>query len=153
MPGSLGIEGAAQLRALGPELRAAPKAMRSRLRRNIVAEASVITSEAKSGYQDTYGGLGAALASATGTSVITSGPRTGVAVRVRGARLPAGKQGLPPLVEGLQRWRHPLFGDTEHWYDQDPHPELALAVHRHLPGVRRGVISAVDETALALAHG
>jgi hypothetical protein len=45
--------------------------------------------------------------------VRTAGRSVGVSVQVsRRSKLPEGKQGLPPLVEGLAPWKHPLFGDT-----------------------------------------
>lgn len=150
----LGIRGGEKLRALGPELRAAGPKVRGRLRKGLTASAVPITSEAKSGYRATYGQFGEELAAAITTKAITAGSKVGVSVRIAGAKLPEGKQGLPPLVEGLQAgWRHPLFGDPQHWYGQDPHPELALAVHRHLPGVQIAAVAAVDATAAELAHG
>lgn len=153
MPGSLAITGAEQLRQVGVELRAAPIRMRVRLRRNIAVAAAPITSEAKAEWSGTYGHLGAALAAATKLRVRSAGRLVGVSVLVDGGSMPEGKQGLPPLVEGLRGWRKPLFGNKDYWYSQDPHPELGAAVERHLPGVQAGVIEAVSETALALARG
>ena len=144
--------GVAQLRAVGRDLRAAPRFMRSRLRRNLVVATAPITSEAKSAWSGGYGRLGADLAAATRTSVRTAGRSVGVSVRTDGSKLPEGKQGLPPLVEGFYPWRHPLFGNQSHFYPQKPHPELGPAVKRHMPGVTAGVVSAVEETALELAR-
>lgn len=153
MPGALGITGAEQLRDVGVKLRAAPARMRGRMRREIVTAAAPITTEAKSAWSGGYGHLGDALAAATRTQVRTSGRSVGVTVRTDGSRLPEGKQGLPPLVEGFREWRHPRWGDKSHWYDQAPRPELGPAVKRHIPGVQVGVIRAVEETAQALARG
>lgn len=147
------VTGAEQLRDVGVKLRAAPPRLRSRLRRNIVSAASPITGEAKQAWQGGYGHLGAALAAATRTQVRTGGRFVGVAVRTDGSRMPEGQQTLVPLVEGLRGWRHPRFGDREHWYDQAPRPELGPAVKRHTPAVTAGVLHAVDETAQALARG
>lgn len=149
---SLRVTGGEQLAAVGRDLAAAGPKFRYRLRRNIVVAASPITSEAKSGYSG-YCALGGALAAATTTSVRTTGRSVGVTVRVNASRLPEGKQGLPPLVEGFVDWRHPLFGNRDHWYAQNARPELKPAVDRHLPAVQVGVIAAVEETARALALG
>lgn len=149
---SLAVTGADKLAAVGRDLGRAGGRLRYRMRRSIVTATAPITSEAKAGWSGSYGGLGAALAAATKTSVRTVGPSVGVSVRVDGSALPEGKQGLPPLVEGFAQWRHPLFG-LDHWYSQDPHPELKPAVERHLPGVQIAVVRAVDETAAALAAG
>lgn len=149
---TVAVTGAEQLAAVGKELRAAPAVLRSRLRRNITVATAPIESETRSGYAG-YGHLGAALAAATRTSVRSLGRSVGVSVKVDGSRMPEGKQGLPPLVEGIGRWRKPLFGNREHWYEQAPRPELTPAVERHLPGVQAGVLAAVDETARALAAG
>lgn len=149
----LAITGAEQLRQVGVELRAAPVRMRARLRRNIVVASAPITSEAKAGWSGSYGSFGADLAAATKLRVRSAGRLAGVSVLVQGSSLPEGKQGLPPQVEGLQRWRHPLFGNRDYFYGQDPHPELGPAVERHLPGVQVAVIEAVEETAVALARG
>ena len=145
--------GVTQLRAVGRDLRSAPRFMRSRLRRNLVVATAPITSEAKSAWQGGYGRLGGDLAAATRTSVRTAGRSVGVSVRTDGSKLPEDKQGLPPLVEGFYPWTHPLFGNKAHKYPQAPHPELGPAVKRHLPGVQVGVVLAVQETAEALAHG
>jgi hypothetical protein len=148
----LAVTGADQLADVGRKLSAAGPRLRARMRRNIIIATAPITSEAKSGWQG-YGHLGAALAAATTTSVRTAGRSVGVSVQVRGDRLPEGKQGLPPLVEGLAPWKHPLWGNRSHWYAQAPRPELTPAFDRHLPGVQVGVIEAVDETTRALAIG
>lgn len=148
---SIAVTGVAQMRQVGLDLRAAPARMRSRMRREIVGATSPITAEARVGFGG-YGGLGADLAAATTTRVRTAGRAVGVSVLIDAKKLPADKQGLPPLVEGLQPWRHPRWGQLP-WYSQDARPELGPAVEHHLPGVEVAVITAVEQTAQALARG
>lgn len=150
---SFRVVGAEKLREVGVELRAAPRAMRSRLRRNIAVATDPITREAQSNWTGSYGHLGDDLANATRLRVVTAGRVVGVTVGVYGSRMPDGKQSLPPLVEGVRGWRKPLFGDREHWYAQSPHEELGPSVKRHLPNVEIAVVAAVDETAAALTYG
>jgi hypothetical protein len=42
------------------------------------------------------------------------------------------------------KWRHPLFGNTQHWYSQTAHPFLAPAVLASTPKVEEAVLEAVD---------
>lgn len=146
------VEGVEQLAAVGRSLRRAPARLRSNMRREIIIATAPITVEAKAGYGG-YGALGQSLAAATSTSVRSAGRSVGVSVKVSGAKLPEGKQGLAPLVEGLAGWRHPLFGNDSHWYEQAPRPELVPAFEHHIPGVQAGVLRAVEQTAIAIAAG
>lgn len=151
----LEVTGANQLRQVGRDLSAAGlggRRFRTRLRRNIVATTAPIQTEARAGFGG-YGKLGADLAAATRTRVRASGANPSVSVLIDAAKMPPEKQGLPPLVEGFRPWRHPLWGNTAHWYSQSARPELGPAVKRHLPAVQAGVLTAVDETAAALARG
>lgn len=156
MPSSpLGFAGTQQLRALASDLARegnGGRRFRGRLRRAVVGSTAPIVTEAQQGWRGGYGVLGSELAAATRTRVRLSQRAVGVAVMVDGSKLPAGKQGLPPLVEGRVAWRHPLFGDTGHWYGQDPHPELGPAVARHAPHITAEVITAVEQTVAAIAR-
>jgi hypothetical protein len=51
-----------------------------------------------------------------------NGPVAKVGIEVNSSRMPDGQMSLPLGMEGAKRWRHPLFGDREHWYTQMPHP-------------------------------
>jgi len=151
----LTVTGTEQLRKLAADLAAAGdggRRFRARLRRNVVAATAPIEQEARQGWSG-YGALGADLSAAVGTRVQSSTRVVGVSVRIRGSRMPQGKESLPPLTEGLRAWRHPLFGNKEHWYSQAARPELGPAVKRDLPHVQAGVIAAVEETAAALEGG
>src|SRR3954465_6065620 len=54
--------------------------------------------------------------------------RPGVIVWVNPARMPAGEQSLPGLLDGQGRWRHPVFGNTSVWRGQRSHPYFNRAV-------------------------
>jgi hypothetical protein len=44
---------------------------------------------------------------------------------VDGRRMPNHMKKIPEYWEGVApRWRHPLFGNREHWYDQSPRPSF-----------------------------
>lgn len=48
-----------------------------------------------------------------------------VGIEINSSRMPDGEKSLPLGMEGRKVWRHPLFGDREHWYTQMPHPYWA----------------------------
>lgn len=56
------------------------------------------------------------------------------------------------LYEGRRRWRHPLFGDREHWYTQQGRPFLRPAADAAQPQVlaeaQRAVAAAKQEVEL-----
>lgn len=57
--------------------------------------------------------------------------RPGLIVRVNPRRMGPGRHNLPAYMEGdrpYHRWRHPVFGNTDVWRTQAPHPYFARAV-------------------------
>ena len=96
------------------------------------------------------------IARATQTRVRMAGPRAGVLVWVNPKRMPPGQQNLPAYMEGLrpfQRWRKPLFGDTEHWYTQRPHPYFYRAVRPHEDDTARRMTRIIDGVADKIERG
>ena len=59
---------------------------------------------------------------------------------------------LPYYVEGRRKraWRHPVFGNTEVWVEQQKHPFLGVTVMKHKQDFTNAVQKAVDETMQAL---
>lgn len=54
-----------------------------------------------------------------------------VGIEINASLMPDGQKALPLYMEGAKpRWRHPLFGNTEHWYQQGnaPHPYFYTSV-------------------------
>lgn len=133
------------------------KELRKQLRKNITAAAKpmvpAIRNKVKGlpskGQSRARGrpGLRASTAKATRLQVQMSGRYAGVTVRVDPKKMPAGMHNLPAYLEGappFQRWRHPVFGDTETWVTQRPRPYFyAIATHAE-PRVKAAVAEAVD---------
>jgi hypothetical protein len=47
-------------------------------------------------------------------------------------------------------FRHPLFGDKEHWYDQPGRPYFGAVLKRHQPEMVKAIESALDDAVKAL---
>jgi hypothetical protein len=100
------------------ELRAAAAPMVPAVRRSIQAIPAKTGSVRRQG-----GSLRASMQRATKLYVRTSGRLTGVVIMVNGQLMPAGMRSLPAYEEGTKpRWRHPVFGHTDRWVAQAPHP-------------------------------
>ena len=99
------------------------------------------------------GSLRIAIAKATQVKVGYSGRNVGARVRVDASKLPEGQQLLPKLMDGVAGpWRHPLFGDSEHWYAQEPHPYFRDVAYRFAPYVHYHLQKAIDDTLRDLAR-
>lgn len=68
-----------------------------------------------------------------------------VGVEMECRRMPSGQYSLPLGMDGVKRWRHPLFGNREHWYTQYPHPYFREATAGMGPASRVAVQRALDE--------
>lgn len=92
-------------------------------------------------------GLRVSIAKATRLQVQMSGRYAGVTVRVDPKKMPPGMHNLPAYLEGgpgFERWRHPVYGNTDAWVTQRPHPYFyAIATHAE-PHIKRAVADAVD---------
>jgi hypothetical protein len=166
------VTGADQLDALSRSLKAAgnkelPKAMRKRLTaatkpivQEIRAAALEIPSEGRhSSAHDSRsamskrgnsGSLRAALARGVQSKVTTSGRDTSVGIKLNASKLPADQRELPKLVEGLKPWRHPLYGDKEHWYPQAAHPFFFRTVRARETAVQREVAQVLTDITNAI---
>lgn len=151
--------GSGQMRAVARDLRAEPPRLRRRFAANLRAAAEPIKTEAQANFRGMPNhsgrstGLGAALAAATRVSVAQGARNVAVRIITDGRRMPAGKQGLPQMVEGEVRWRHPVFGNRKVWVGEAPHPSVGPAVAHHLSGVIGSVERTIDQTAADLARG
>lgn len=149
------VEGGTQLRRVGRGLRTAAggRVIRKEMRAAIVSSVkpmkTAVQRNARAiparGPRST--GLRGAIAGATQTSVKASGSTAVVKLWVNPARMPAGQKGLPRLMEGDRKWRHPLFGNAGHWYSQPSHRYFAPAVQPRIAGVRVAVMAAVARAA------
>lgn len=141
MPGRqiLTVTGAGELRRLAGDLRSAgnQQAINEQLRRELLVvgrkgaaavRASVRATPSKG--QSAQAGrpsLRGKIANATEAKVRNTA-RPGVIVWVNPARMPAGERALPGLLDGRGRWRHPVFGNTDVWRGQRPHPYFDRAI-------------------------
>jgi hypothetical protein len=142
MPGRqiLTATGAGELRRLASDLRAAgnQQSINADLRRELMAlgrkgAAAVRTSVRSTPSKGQSGRAGrrslrSAIARATEAKVRTS-VRPGVVIWVNPAQMPTGERALPGYLDGQGRWRHPVFGNTDVWRGQRPHPYFDRAVN------------------------
>lgn len=156
---SLAVTGTEQLRAVGRDLRRAgspARGIRKKLRRNLVAAAQPIKRDAQANVRaipvtsGDHTGLRDSIARATRVRVKASSRTALVRVEVNPKKAP-----LAWHLEGDHTvpWRHPLFGNRNHWYDQRPHPYFLPAVTKNLPGVTLAAVKAIEETALEIERG
>lgn len=117
------------------ELRAAARPLVPAVR------ASIAAIPARSGR---HTGLRRRLQAATRLRIRTAGRDASVAVLVDPDRMPSGEKALPKLMEGLRRWRHPVFGDRETWVTQQPHPYFFRVVRPLGLKSRRAVNQVID---------
>lgn len=117
-----------------PELRRAlrkfaPEANRNlRLRLKAIAGVVAVGAKARASWSRRIPG-------AITTGVLARGPY----VRVKASRAPAG-----PLYEARKSWRHPLFGDREHWYAQQGRPFVDPEVKARAAFIEQEAIKAIE---------
>ena len=90
--------------------------------------------------------LRAALAKATRSRLTLGKTRAGLVIEVSQRAMPEGMKSLPVYVEGLRRWRHPVYGQDV-WVRQDPMPFFYDAVRPYenrLPDAGRRIIAEVE---------
>ena len=76
-----------------------------------------------------------------------------VGVRVSTQRMPNGQKSLPLMMEGAKIWRHPVFGDTENWVTQEPHPYFEEGMAGYGPAALNAVNRAVNHIARVIDQG
>src|ERR1041384_958108 len=86
-------------------------------------------------------GLRASIARATKLQITARGIR----IVVSSAALPPSQQSLPRHLDSPKGWRHPRFGDKEHWYHQQGKPYFASVIKKHAPKFRKAAQDAINE--------
>ncbi len=166
MPGRqlLSATGAAELRRLAHDLRAAgdKQAINAELRRDLMALGRKGAAEVRASVRATpskgqsarrgRASLRSKVAYATESKVRTT-TRPGVIVWVNPARMPAGEQSLPGLLDGQGRWRHPVFGNTSVWRGQRSHPYFNSAVNPIVEQLADAGDKAIDRIANKIERG
>lgn len=89
-------------------------------------------------------GLRRRLSRATRLRVSTVGRNAGVSVLVDPKKMPEGEKALPKNMEGLKRWRHPVFGNRDMWVQQKAHPFFFRAVRPLGSKSRRAINKVLD---------
>jgi hypothetical protein len=98
---------------------------------------------------DRHTGLRKRLQKATRLKVKTTGREAGVSILVDPKKMPDHEKSLPQAMEGLKRWRHPVFGHDV-WVTQEPSPYFfrtvrplgvssRVAVNRVVDGITREI--------------
>ena len=93
------------------------------------------------------------LARATQARVKTAGRSAGVMVWISPRRMPPGQHTLPAYVEGFppfNRWRHPLFGNADYWYQQRSHPFFYRTLRPYRDRAERAMEEVLDAAAARL---
>ncbi|MGE4164069.1 MAG: hypothetical protein AB7G23_20270 [Vicinamibacterales bacterium] len=101
-----------------------------------------VTSDGDGG---TSSGLRQRVSDATRISILGNGIR----IRVEGKRVdPAYGRSLAYYLNGLgKRWRHPLFGDRDRWYQQKGQEVFFKTLTEYEQAWRDGIEKAMDDTA------
>lgn len=115
-----------ELRRMGTEGGELRKRMRSSIRASAApmvpaVRASIAAIPAPSEY---HSGLRRRLQRATKLRVKLAGPNASVRILVDPKLMPDGEKSIPQLMEGVRKWRHPVFqaGTRDVWVTQTPHP-------------------------------
>lgn len=99
------------------------------------------TERAKNAARRRKAGLRRTIASATRLQVTARGVR----IVVNSGRLPESQRTLPRHLDSPKGWRHPVFGNKEHWVHQQGKPYFATTIKRRAPQFRQAVLKAMDE--------
>lgn len=91
-------------------------------------------------------GLRARIARGVKSRVKWTGYKYGVQVVVDTSGLPRSERRLPKHLNNPKGWRHPVFGNREHWESQTGEPYFDRAIVKHIPRIRRVVKTTVDRT-------
>lgn len=163
------VEGGAELRRLARELRDLEdgkeilKQLRKDLKkianeRMVPAVKQAALSIPSKGQSSRRGrrSLRTSIARATQARVRSAGRSAGVTIWVSPRRMPEGQHNLPAYMEGMrpfQRWRHPRFGDTDHWYTQRAHPYFYKTIRPLEGDAQDAALRAVDAVANRIERG
>lgn len=82
-----------------------------------------------------------AVASATKLQITGKGVRFVVA----SGQLPESQRTLPRHLDSPKGWRHPVFGNKEHWVSQKGGPWFAETIKKKAPAFRSAIVKAMDE--------
>lgn len=91
-------------------------------------------------------GLRQRLQKAVTLRVRTTGKNAQVSILMSTAKMPSGQKSLPAYMEGTKpRWRHPVFGNTDVWREQENHPYFFRTVRPMGAGAKVAVNKIVSD--------
>lgn len=92
-------------------------------------------------------GLRDKIARGVQVKVSTAGRSVGARIRVDARLLPDNAKSLPELLEGTVPWRHPVYGNTDNWVTQAPHPFFYRTLKPHESAVQTRMAQVLKDTA------
>lgn len=102
---------------------------------------------------DVGGSVGTRAAIAKGVALRISAAKKGGGVTIAASSrfLPANRK---PMLRAYNKpnWRHPVFGNSEHWVDQQGRPYFDSVILEHREQLRRAVELALTEAAAAIGR-
>lgn len=164
----LRAEGAEQLRALSRDLRRLEDgaqirrdlsaALREVMREMTRAEKAAVLGLPSSGESVRRGRrpLRQAIAAATQAQVRTSGKSVTVGVRINPRMLRGGRHNLPAYMnreKGYERWRHPVFGNTDVWRQQPATPWFYRTAQPFVADAGRRIDEVIAKVANEIERG
>lgn len=119
------------------------------LKRGTTTEAEQARSRARQAAKAAAGaGLRDSIANAT-TAAVSTSAKSGVNAtwRVRASKMANSQRKLPKYFNRDKGWRHPLFGDKQHWYAQRGVPYFDAVINHHRDDLEKAVIEAMQVVA------
>jgi hypothetical protein len=95
-------------------------------------------------------GLRDSVAKATVMETNLGGAGARIRFRTKASAMPPGQQKLPRYLDRPDGWRHPVFGNREHWVQQIGQPWFGTTLKQHAPKFRRACVQAIDDYAKRL---
>lgn len=95
-------------------------------------------------------GLRLRIARCVTTWATIDGPVVSVGIAIDSDRMPSGQFSLPLMMEGVKRFRHPVFGDRSNWVAQESHPYFYSATALFGPASRNAIQRAVNRIAATI---
>jgi hypothetical protein len=86
-----------------------------------------------------------------GTSVRISGPKASLSVHIKPNGMPPDQRTLPYHLDQPKGWRHPLFGDREHWVQQQGKPYFVSTLEKHRREYEQAAFAVLRDVAAKIA--
>jgi hypothetical protein len=84
---------------------------------------------------------------------IRMGGNAALTIKTLARMMPASQRKLPRYLDSVRGWRHPFFGNREHWYQQRGEPWFGETLKRQGPTIRGEVLDAMARVAQQITRG